>query len=291
MPKRQSPDWPSWFRAMMLGEARRAALGVDHRTRQATVDLGVGLGDVEQAKHLLAFEPGHLESPLDEVLIAILAEQRHGCFAGLRRRRRSPATVRDSSGDNLSGLRIATMGSRTEPSVLDRSAPASVEGRRIRGRPPAADEPRAVGLVRDFLVAPARRRQHVEHPRRLLVGRAGTPPAQDGPVVGQYLGLHEQVAEGAMREIGVLRRQDDLGVARHLDVSRVVGQVGERDAADLDVVLGRHADLGVRFDVVIEPAVFRARLDEDGLVAIGLLPGRLIGGTTSTGPCRDRAGR
>ena len=84
MPKRQSPDWPSWLRAMMLGEARRDGTGVDDRPRQAAVDLGVGLGHVEEAKHLLALEPGHLEGPLDEVPVAILPQESHGGFARLR---------------------------------------------------------------------------------------------------------------------------------------------------------------------------------------------------------------
>ena len=118
----------------------------------------------------------------------------------------------------------------------------------------------------------------MEHPRRLLLRSSGPPLAEDGSVPGKDLGLHEQVAEGAMGQVGVQGRHDHFRVARHLDLAGVVGQIGEGDAADLDVVFGRHADLGVRFDGVIDSAVLGARLHEDRLVALGLASRRLIGG-------------
>jgi hypothetical protein len=54
--------------------------------------------------------------------------------------------------------------------------------------------------------------------------------------------------------------------------------VGERDPADFDVVFGRDANLGVRFDRLVAPPVLSARLQEDRLIMIGLAQGRLVGG-------------
>jgi hypothetical protein len=85
-----------------------------------------------------------------------------------------------------------------------------------------------------------------------------------------------------MRQVGVQGRQDDLGVARDLDPTRALREVRERDAPDLDVVLGRHAQLRVRLDLLVSPPVLRAIRDEDRLVVIGLRPRRLVGGRPDT---------
>ncbi len=58
--------------------------------------------------------------------------------------------------------------------------------------------------------------------------------------------------------------------------------VGERDTADLDVVFGRNADLGVRFDRLVAAPVFGARLHEDRLVVIGTAQRRLVRGRPVT---------
>ena len=197
MPKRHSPDWPSWLRAMMPGEARRSGAGVYDRSSQVAVDLGVGLGHVEQAKHLLALEPGHLKGALDEVPVVILADAGQGGLAGLGHARdhlHGPGFVgrqRERAADGDDGIQHRSPRcSIGRPCRWSRRTP-----RDAARRPAAADEPGAVGLVRDCRAGQVRGREHVEHPGRLLAGRAGTAAAEDGPVLGQDLGRHEQVAE------------------------------------------------------------------------------------------------
>jgi ribosomal protein L18 len=175
--------------------------------------------------------------------------------------------------------RIDTMGSSTAPSVFDSgglSRPSS--GQRVGRAAAAADEAGAVGLEGRLVGLGARRGQQVEHPGHLFARRARTPRAEDRLALGQDFGLHEQVAEGAVRKVGIQRRQHHFRVARHLDAAAAGRLVGEGDATDLDVVLGRHADLRVRFDRIVAPPVFGARLHEDRLVVIGAPQGGLIRG-------------
>ena len=76
----------------------------------------------------------------------------------------------------------------------------------------------------------------MEHPRGLLGGVSRAALTENGVVTSKDLSLHEQVAEGAMGQIGIQGRHHHLGVARHLDRAGPVGQVGQGDATDLDVV-------------------------------------------------------
>ena len=59
---------------------------------------------------------------------------------------------------------------------------------------------------------------------------------------------------------------------------RVLGrEIRQRDAADFDVVFGRHGDFRVRVDVFVAAAIFGAALHEDRLVVLRRPPRRLIG--------------
>ena len=57
--------------------------------------------------------------------------------------------------------------------------------------------------------------------------------------VGEILGLDEQLGEGRMGDVGGLRRQRQFGIGGDLDLARAGAGVGDRDAADLGIVLGR----------------------------------------------------
>ena len=102
----------------------------------------------------------------------------------------------------------------------------------------------------------------VEHPRwRLVSADRGRRVQRIACRLAQELGLHEQVAERRVRSVGRGGREDDLGVARHLDrARRRATRLVMRDAAQLDVVLGRDADLGVRVDVAVAAAELGAGL-------------------------------
>ena len=129
------------------------------------------------------------------------------------------------------------------------------------------DERRARGLVAGLPVRGAVHRHHVHHPRRALGAGPRATRAQDALVRRHELGLDEQVRERRVRCIGARLGQHHLGVARQLDRAPGAAAVGQRDAAELDVVLGRDRDLHVRLDLVIRAAELRAPLREDRLVA------------------------
>ena len=78
----------------------------------------------------------------------------------------------------------------------------------------------------------------MKHPRDLLARCARTPRAQDRLTLGQDFGLHEQVAETAVGQVGIEWRQYHFGVTRHFDMTDSGRQIGECDASNLDVVFG-----------------------------------------------------
>ena len=69
----------------------------------------------------------------------------------------------------------------------------------------------------------------------------------------KYLRLNEQIREG---RVGRFRRrvaQDHLGVAGQFNGPTFPALVGDGHSPQLDVVLGRNADLGVNLEVVVAP--------------------------------------
>ena len=263
-------------------DARRgAAQGIaeDDRGRQAAIDLGLGFGDPQVAQHLLTLEPGHFKGALDEVPIAIFLQQRQGGFTGVR-----------DSGDDLHGRRFVGFQGQGAADRHDgiehrtirvrqpRTAITAVDGHRVSRGSPAPDEFGAIRLVRGLVAHRARRGQQVKHPWHLLSRRAATARAEDRLPLGEDFGLHEQVAEGAMGQVGIERGQHHLGVAGQLDMAGPGRLVGERDPADFHIVLGGDTDFGVGIDRLVAPPVFGTPLDEDRLIVLGLAQGRLIGG-------------
>ncbi len=63
--------------------------------------------------------------------------------------------------------------------------------------------------------------------------------------------LDEQLSERRMGEVVFGTRERNLGVARDLDLARPFAAVGDREAAHLDVVLGRHGDLHLGLEVSV----------------------------------------
>ena len=78
----------------------------------------------------------------------------------------------------------------------------------------------------------------MEHPGNLLLRRAAAACAEYRLLPGQDFGLYEQIAEHAVRQVGILRRQHHLGITCDFHMPQVSGQIGQRHAADLDIVLG-----------------------------------------------------
>jgi hypothetical protein len=90
---------------------------------------------------------------------------------------------------------------------------------------------------------PALQAEDVHRPARAL--RARTRPAAEKQRGGvrQHLGLHEELAESRVGQIVRGRREDDLGIARHLDLARPVASIGHSEPPHLGVVFGRNGDL------------------------------------------------
>src|ERR1019366_10756427 len=84
------------------------------------------------------------------------------------------------------------------------------------------------------------------------------------------------LAERRVLNVGRVRRQDDLGVARELDAAQNAAQVGQAQAAQLDVVFRRDDDFGVGVDALVTAAELGAALGEDGFVGVGLPLGGLV---------------
>ena len=82
-----------------------------------------------------------------------------------------------------------------------------------------------------------------------------------------------------MRGVRGGRRENDLGIAGHLDACASFGVrlviVMRRSSMSSS---GRNGDLGMRVDAAVAPAELRAGLREDRLVAFAGLERRLIGG-------------
>ena len=73
-----------------------------------------------------------------------------------------------------------------------------------------------------------------------------------------------------MLRVGRVRRQHHLGVAGELDAAPRAAQVGQAQAAQLDVVFRRDNDLGVGVDTLISAAKLGATFAENGFVGVGL---------------------
>jgi hypothetical protein len=94
---------------------------------------------------------------------------------------------------------------------------------------------------------------------------------------GTLRGLDEEVAEGRVREVGIVRRQHDLRVAGQLDRPVAGAKVRDHHPPQLGVVFGRHDDLGPRLDPVVHAAEDGAVGREGDLVLLGLPAGGLVG--------------
>ena len=108
--------------------------------------------------------------------------------------------------------------------------------------------------------------------RSLAAGR------QQRVALVDVLGLHEQLREGLVSGIGRRRREHQLEVGGYLELAVSMTGIGDRQAADLGVVLGGHDDLQRRRDRPVRADEFRPILGERDLIGLGLDAARLIAG-------------
>src|SRR5438874_11002183 len=102
------------------------------------------------------------------------------------------------------------------------------------------------------------------------------PGCQDGALLGDIFGLHEELRERRMRRVGCGERERQLAIGRDLDVAHAVAAIRDRYATNLGVILRRNDDLQGRRDHCITAYEFRTILGEGHLVAVGLDAARLI---------------
>src|SRR5208282_3075630 len=115
----------------------------------------------------------------------------------------------------------------------------------------------------------------MEHPWRLLFRRAGPASAENGPLLADDLGLHEQITKGRVKRIRRRRSENDLRVACDIDGSARSRGVSDDDAADFDVILWRNGYLGIGVELVVAAAEFHPPFGEDRFVALRCLERRL----------------
>ena len=185
----------------------------------------------------------------------------HGGFVGFQRDR--PPQRDDGVEDRSVGV-----GKRT----------GRQQGRRRGRRSAAPDEPAAVGFAGHPALPAALAHHDIEQPRRPLLRRSRAAGAENGGSGTHEFRLHEQVAEGGMGRVRSLRREHHLGIARQLDHAHRRRVVGELDAPQLHVVLGRNADLGVGLQPRLILAKLRPGLGEDRLLALRRPQGGLMRG-------------
>ena len=121
--------------------------------------------------------------------------------------------------------------------------------------------------------------------------RAGAGEQSRAALSGRYSVSTKSLPNAGWARSSAARAEDDLGVARDLDLARAVAVVRDRQAPHLDVVLGRDRDVEQRRDVVVAAAERRLLGEERHQVVLGLA--RPSGGRPPTRPrrCARRAGR
>ena len=79
------------------------------------------------------------------------------------------------------------------------------------------------------------------------------------------LGLNKEIAERRMQCVRGRRGQDHFRVTRYVDLSAGPGAIGNGDAAQLDVVLGRNGDLRIGVKVLLAAAELGSPFRENRL--------------------------
>src|SRR5450631_2572817 len=80
-----------------------------------------------------------------------------------------------------------------------------------------------------------------------------------------------------MRKLVAKRSENDFGVTRDFNLADTVAVVAERDAPNLNVILGRNCDVQLRRDFFITAPERRLFRQEGRQVLLGLNPYRMVG--------------
>ena len=130
---------------------------------------------------------------------------------------------------------------------------APVECLRVPWTSPAAQKAGAIRLPFERPLWSAFQAQGMERPGSGLVRVTGPSMAQQSGAVRQILGFNEQLAECRVSEVVHRGCEDDLGIARHIELADAGPMIAKGDPPHLDVIFGRDCDLEPRRDIAVAP--------------------------------------
>ena len=252
--------------------------------------MRIGFGRVDLSQQHRAVRPREIEDAIGEMAVVVLRDESE---RGVTRLRNPQDDIDDNRLVGLQRDPLADGDNRIEHRAFgprERSVRGQCLGRCETHSAP--DEARAIGLIRHRArmgnELGAVRDHQVQHERRLLVRRSRPSRAQNRVPLMDDLSLHEQIRECGMRSVSGCGREHDLGIARHLDRPLVTRTVANMHPPELDIVLGRYDDLGVRVVVatvdarpprhLVAATKLCARFGEDGLIAGRTLSRRMMCG-------------
>ncbi len=221
--------------------------------------------------------PGQVEHPVSQVLVAVLGDLLQAGVAAVGhagdqiKRGRMAGHQGDAAADGHDRVQHG-------PCAAGQCFGAAVQGCRPCQSPPTAYEASPIGFVGQRIDVGAVHCQHVAHPRYWVLLRARPSRAENRLQRADQFGLDEQLAEGRVQGIAQGRCQHHFSVAGQLKGAGLVAMVGQVQAAQFDVVLGRHGNFGVAVEVVLAHAKLRAAVAEDRLLDFRAVLRRLVGG-------------
>ena len=232
----------------------KRCIGVDDRTGKAPIELRIGLRGIELAQQHLAMSPCQIKDAIRETPILVFFHQAQGCITGFTDagdhvyRCRFFRIERYPGADGDNRIEHGALAAREQTDSVSKTESVRTPAHRlwIGGGVAAADELHAIGLVGDFSDLRPMHGHQVQHPGRLLAPGAGPASAKYCSLPADDLGLHKEIAERRMQFVRGRRRQDHFRVTGHLDRSACPRAVGDADAAQFDVILGRNSDLRMR---------------------------------------------
>ena len=150
-----------------------------------------------------------------------------------------------------------------------------VHRRRIAQRAAASNEACPIRLVTHVTDAIAPGVDDVHAPARRLSALPRAPGGRDRRAPLVPLGLHEQFGERRVREVGGRGRHHHLAITRELEVPGVLPRIRQRHTAHLGRVPGHDRDVGLRFNIFIDPVQGRPIGCEIGPAPLGARTHRL----------------
>ena len=128
-----------------------------------------------------------------------------------------------------------------------------------------ADELHAISFIGDFSDLRPMHGHQVQHPGRLLALGAGPASTEDCSLPADDLGLHKEIAERRMQCVRGRRCQNHFRVTGNVYRTAYPRAIGNADATQFDVILGRNSDLGMGVIVVVASAKLGSPFREDRL--------------------------